>query len=304
VTDHSVGIAAHAKINLFLRVLAKEDTGFHSVETLFCLLDLKDDLVVTPDPAPGEVALEIIGEDLGPPEENLAFRAAKMVLVATGNRLGVGIRLMKRIPVAAGLGGGSSDAAAALLAVNAVVGNAVPQHELLQFAARLGSDVPFFLTRSTLALGWGRGERLLSLPPLEACPGLLMTPPIAIQTPDAYAWVDELRGSAGRRGSVALTLSSLETWGDLARMAGNDFESAVFGRHPSIREGFEALAGTHPRTCRLSGSGATLFGLYRSEQDRDEARLTLGQQHGTLTPVWTMAAPPPGPHNRPVSGSP
>ncbi len=269
MTDHSLGIAAHAKINLFLRVLAKEDTGFHSVETLLCLLDLKDDLVVTPDPAPGEVTLEIIGADLGPPEENLAFRAAKMVLAATGNRLGVGIRLTKRIPVAAGLGGGSSDAAAALVAVNAVVGNAVPQNELLQFAARLGSDVPFFLIRSPLALGWGRGERLLSLPPLEACPGLLLIPPIAIPTPDAYAWVDELGSSAGRRGSVALTLGALETWGD-----------------------------------RLSGSGATLFGLYRSERDRDEARLTLGQRHGKLTPVWTMAAPPPHPHELPVPGSP
>jgi 4-diphosphocytidyl-2C-methyl-D-erythritol kinase len=116
--------------------------------------------------------------------------------------------------------------------------------------------------------------------------------------------VDELGSSAGRRGSVALTLGALETWGDLARMAGNDFESAVFGRHPPIREGFEALAGTHPRTCRLSGSGAALFGLYRSERDRDEARLTLGQRHGTLTPVWTMAAPPPRPHELAVPGSP
>ena len=304
MTDHSIGIAAHAKLNLFLRVLAKEDTGFHSVETLLCLLDLKDDLVVTPDPAPGEVALEVIGADLGPPEENLAFRAAKLVLAATGNRIGVGIRLTKRIPVAAGLGGGSSDAAAVLLAVNALAENAVPQHELLQFAARLGIDVPFFLTRFPLALGWGRGERLLALPPLEACPGLLLIPPIAIPTPDAYAWVDQLRGSAGRRGSVALTLDALQTWGDLARMAGNDFESAVFGRHPSIREAFEALAGTHPRTCRLSGSGATLFGLYRSARDRDEARLTLGQRRGTLTPVWTMATPPPGPHELPEPGRP
>ena len=304
MTDRSIGIAAHAKINLFLRVLAKEDTGFHSVETLLCLLDLKDDLVVTRDPARGEIALEVIGADLGTPEENLAFRAAKMVLAATGNRLGVGIRLTKRIPVAAGLGGGSSDAAAALVAVNALAGNAVPQHELLQFAARLGSDVPFFLTRSPLALGWGRGERLLALPPPEACPGLLMSPPIGIPTPDAYAWVDEFRSSASRRGSVALTLDALETWGDLARMSGNDFESAVFGRYPVIREGFEALAGTHPSTCRLSGSGATLFGLYRSERERDEARSTLGQKHGTLTPVWTMAKPPPGPYLLPHTATP
>jgi 4-diphosphocytidyl-2C-methyl-D-erythritol kinase len=107
--------------------------------------------------------------------------------------------------------------------------------------------------------------------------------------------VDQLRGSAGRRGSVALTLGALGTWGDLARMVGNDFESAVFGHHPSIRAGFEALAATHPRTCRLSGSGAAVFGLYRSERERDEARLTLGERHGTLIPVSTMAIPAPGP---------
>ena len=109
---------------------------------------------------------------------------------------------------------------------------------------------------------------------------------------------------APRRGSVALTLDALETWGNLARMSGNDFESAVFGRYPAIREGFEALAGTHPTTCRLSGSGSTLFGLYRSERVRDEASSTLGRKHGTLTPVWTMAKPPPGPHQLPDTASP
>src|SRR6185503_5463540 len=101
----------------------------------------------------------------GPADENLAVRAARMVLDATGNRFGVTIKLRKRIPVRAGLGGGSSDGAAALLAVNALAGNAVPRHELLHFAARLGADVAFFATGAPLAVAWGRGVRLLRVAP-------------------------------------------------------------------------------------------------------------------------------------------
>jgi 4-diphosphocytidyl-2C-methyl-D-erythritol kinase len=94
---------------------------------------------------------------------------------------------------------------------------------------------------------------------------------------------------------VALDLDSLSTWGDIGRMAGNDFESAVFGRHPEVRAGFEALAGTRPLVCRMSGSGSTLFAVYRSAGDREDARMMLGRKHGTLIAVETLAAPPRGP---------
>jgi 4-diphosphocytidyl-2-C-methyl-D-erythritol kinase len=171
----------------------------------------------------------------------------------------------------------------------------VPRHELLQLAARLGSDVPFFLSGAPLALGWAHGERLLRLPPLPAAPALLLVPPVPVSTPEAYGWVDEARQSAGRRGAVALDLDALSTWGDIGRMAGNDFESAVFGRHPAVRAAFEALVGTGPLVCRMSGSGAALFAVYRSERDREDARMMLGRKHGTLIPVETLAGPPPGP---------
>src|SRR5213593_2966029 len=140
MTD-AVRIAAHAKINLFLRILARESSGFHQIETAFALLELADELHVRRTDS--GVTLEVNGPDLGPADENLAVRAARAVLDATGNRFGVAITLRKRIPVRAGLGGGSSDGAAALLAVNALAGDAVPRHELLHFAARLGADVAF-----------------------------------------------------------------------------------------------------------------------------------------------------------------
>lgn len=291
MTTDQVSLPAHAKLNLLLRVLARESDGFHSLETLFCLVSLADSLGAARREGRG-VTIEVIGADVGPAEENLAARAATMVLEATGNRFAVHLTLDKRIPVRAGLGGGSSDAAAALVAVNQLAGNAVPRHELLQFAARLGSDVPFFLSASALALAWGRGERLLALPPLPAAPALLVTPPVGVTTADAYRWVDGARQSAGRRGAVALDLDVLSRWGDIGRLAGNDFESVVFARVPEIRAGFEALVRTRPLVCRMSGSGSTLFAVYRSTRDRDDARETLGRKHGRVDAVDTLVANP------------
>jgi 4-diphosphocytidyl-2-C-methyl-D-erythritol kinase len=289
--ETAVTIAAHAKVNPLLRVLAREADGYHGLETALCLVALADHLTVARREEAG-VGLEVVGDGTGPPEQNLAVRAARAVLEATGARFGVHIRLEKQIPVRAGLGGGSSDAAAALFAVNRIAGNAVPRHELLQFAARIGSDVPFFLSGAPFALAWGHGERLLRLPPLPRAPVLLLTPPVAIATPEAYGWIDEARSSAGRRGAVALDLDALGSWGDVARLAGNDFESVVFGRLPEIRQAFEALAGTRPLLCRLSGSGSTLFAVYRSVRDRDDAAMQLGRKHGTLRPTETLTAAP------------
>jgi 4-diphosphocytidyl-2-C-methyl-D-erythritol kinase len=294
MTDGVVTLPALAKINLFLRVLSREDDGYHDLETLLCLISLADTIRAERREGRG-VTIEVSGADVGVAQENLAVRAAAKVLEATGNRFAIHLTLTKRIPVRAGLGGGSSDAAAALHAVNKLAGDAVPRHELLQFAAQLGSDVPFFLAGAPLALAWGRGERILRLPPLPSSPALLLTPPIPIPTADAYGWVDVARGSAGRRGAVALDLDALSRWGDIGRMAGNDFESPVFGRHREIRAAFEALVTTRPLVCRMSGSGSTLFAIYRSVRDRDDATMILGRKYGMVTPVETLATPAPGP---------
>ena len=282
--------SAHAKLNLFLRVLSREADGFHGIETLFCRVSLADELTVERTVA--GVTLESDATDLGPAEENLAVRAARMVLEATGRRFGVRIALTKRIPVGAGLGGGSSDAAAALLAVNSLANNAVPRHELLQLAARLGSDVPFLVSGAPLALAWGRGDRLIRLPPLPPAPVLLVAPPRPVATAEAYGWLDAGRTGPSRRGALALDLEALATWGDIGRMAGNDFESPVFERRPELRAAFEALAGTHPLVCRMTGSGSCLFAVYRTTRDREDARMMLGRKHGTLLPAETLAGPP------------
>jgi 4-diphosphocytidyl-2-C-methyl-D-erythritol kinase len=287
MSDAAVERRAHAKINLYLRVLGREADGFHAIETLFCLISLADTLRAERRDGHG-ITIDVSGADVGPAEQNLAVRAAALVLESTGHRFGVHLTLEKRIPVRAGLGGGSSNAAAALQAVNALAGNAVPRHELLQFAARLGSDVPFFISGGPLALAWGRGERMLALPALPAAPALLVTPPLGIATADAYGWVDAARQSAGRRGAVALDFEVLSHWGDIGRLAGNDFEAPVFQRHPPVRAAFEALVGTRPLVCRMSGSGSTLFAVYRSAGDREDARMMLGRRHGRVETVETM----------------
>src|SRR2546423_13443869 len=177
----AVRVAAHAKINLFLRILAREASGFHQIETAFALLELADELQVRRTDA--GVKLEVNGPDLGATDENLAVRAARAVLEATGNRFCVAIALTKRIPVRAGLGGGASDGAAALHAVNALAGNAVPRHELLHFAARLGSDVAFFAGGAALPGAWTLAGKHLRTPPSPPRPSRVGEPAHCVRKP-------------------------------------------------------------------------------------------------------------------------
>jgi 4-diphosphocytidyl-2-C-methyl-D-erythritol kinase len=291
----TVRIAAHAKVNLFLRVLAREASGFHEIETLFSLLELADELTVEKTDARGEIQLVVEGADTGPAEDNLAHRAARLVLEGTGNRFGVRIRLVKRIPVRAGLGGGSSDGAATLHAVNGLAGNAVPAAELLQFAARLGSDVPFFAAGAPLALAWGRGERLYQIPPPKSSPALLVIPPFGVSTPDAYALLDQGRPEDFRRGAVMLEPGAFTSWGGIGRLGGNDFEPPIFGREPRLRELFERMAGTRPLLVRMSGSGSAVVGIYKNEKDRDDAALVVGARDVQVIKTATRATAAPAP---------
>lgn len=285
MTD-AVTIDAPAKLNLFLRVLGRESDGYHSLETLFVRLALADELMVERREQNG-VTLAVEGADTGPERDNLALRAAEMVRQMVRLPFGVHLTLRKRIPVGAGLGGGSADAAAALQAVNALAGNAIPRHELFQFAARLGADVPFSFSGASLAIGWGRGDRLFVVPSPPPAPVLIVSPPVSVKTSEAYGWIDQATEGRGRRGAVALDLESLGSWGSIGRMSGNDFENPVFGRHPEVRAAYEAVAKTQPLLCRMSGSGSSVFGIYRSARDRDDAALMLPRRLGRVISTET-----------------
>ena len=289
----AVRIAAHAKINLFLRILAREHGGHHQIETAFCLVELADELVVRR--IERGITLDAKGADLGPVERNLAVRAARAVLDATGGKFGVAIELTKRIPVQAGLGGGSSDAAAALHAVNALTGNAVPRQELLHFGATLGADVAFLASGAATALAWGRGERLFRLPALPAAAALIAVPKTTVATPEAYGWWDAMHPDPAPRGLVVLDAAALAKWGSVGRIGGNDFEIPVFGKHAELRVLYERLAATQPFWVRLCGSGAAVAAVYRTERDRDDAATQLGERAQRVIATMTRSTTAPGP---------
>ena len=259
----SARVTAQAKVNLFLHVLAREKSGYHQIETAFCRLALADDVVVHTQPARmgGIRTIDCRGADVGPAGRNLAFRAAVAYANARGWPAGFRIEIDKRIPVGGGLGGGSADAGAVLRALASLDPKPPTREEVLALALALGADVPFLTLRSPLALAWGRGERILPLPPLPERPVVLATMPFGVPTADAYAWVAAVRVSAQPVPRV-MPLNAFRTWDALAPLASNDFEGVVIERHPEIGEAIGFLSSAKGvQFTRMSGSGATVFAV-------------------------------------------
>lgn len=261
---------------------------------MFCALSLADELEV----AVGEpgIRLEVSGAELGPPERNLAYRAASAFYEAVGSPAAVDIRLTKRVPAGAGLGGGSSDAAATLLALNEAHGRPLDAAALLRLGAALGSDVPFFVSGAALALVWGRGERILPLPPPPPAPVLLAVPPFAIATAEAYRALDRDRDTpAGAPAPRAIQLADLRSWSGLAAGAVNDFEAVLFPRHPELAGLRDALAHAGARLARLTGSGSAVFGIFESAEERAAAAAEIAHRfpHVRLIESLAAATPPP-----------
>ncbi len=269
----SVRVAAPAKVNFFLRILAKEESGYHQIETLYSAVDFCDEIVLhrTERGVSIEVVGPSVGPSVGPDEENLAYRAAHALLDAAGVTTGVHVCLTKNIPVGAGLGGGSSDAGATLRALNTLLEEPFSASALLQIAGRLGADVPFFASGAGGALAWGRGERLLPIPGAPVLPVLLALPSLRISTAEAY----EHLSVPERIKPASLALETLGRPETLAALAVNDFEASVFDRHPELGKLREALHEAGALTARLSGSGAALFGLFDDREAADRARASL-----------------------------
>jgi len=281
---------APAKINLWLRVFGRDAGGYHALESLFQLIGLEDDVVV--ERAPAGVTLLGAPEGLGPAADNLVVRAATRFLAAAPGRGGVTVTLTKRIPWNAGLGGASSDAAATLAALNRLFGAPLSAGDLLELGAGLGSDVPFFLAGSALALGWGRGERLLALRALPSLPLLVVPPPAPVKTADAYAWLDKDRG-AKQTGHYAAVCpaAALASWAEVRDRSHNDFEPVVAGRLPGIGHWLDRLRETEAFLVRLAGSGGAVVALYESVSARDAAWAVLGGAAAALRAA-TLTTPP------------
>jgi 4-diphosphocytidyl-2-C-methyl-D-erythritol kinase len=264
VSSHrSVLLAAPAKVNLFLRVLDRRSDGFHEIETLFQAIDMYDEVEVALTDS--GVTLDVAGADLGPTEENLAYRAARAVLSDTGAEQGVHVRLKKHVPAGAGLGGGSSDAASVLRAANVLLGSPLPQSRLGELGASLGSDVPFFLGPSPLSIGRGRGERLLPLPPIPPLHLAVVLPPVHVATGPAYSALSRAREAIGASAAEGRRMGERpRSWADIAAFAHNDFEEVVPVRHPEVARSLEALRRAAGGFSLLSGSGAACFSVFES----------------------------------------
>ena len=265
----SARVAAHAKLNLALRILAREASGYHQLETVFCRIELADDVVVRVRDD-DERSLDCAGADVGPVEKNLAWRAAVAYAQRDGWPRGFAIEIEKRIPVGGGLGGGSADAGAVLRALNALNPRPLPLHELLAMAGALGADVPFLATATPLALAWGRGERMLALPALPPRDVALVLPPLSVATADAYAWLAASRSEAQAAAHypALLPLAAVTTWDGALRHSENDFEPVVFAQRPELGDIHARLAEVPGvALARMSGSGSTLFALFSDEME-------------------------------------
>lgn len=282
-----------AKINLSLRILAREDAGYHQIETLFCLLSLTDRLDIQVR-EPG-IRLVVKGADLGAVEDNLVYRAAVDFFAAAKVEPAADILLEKHIPSGAGLGGGSSDAASTLNLLNGLFGEPLSDAALFRIGAGLGSDIPFFLSGAALALGWGRGHRLLALPPLRELPLLLMVPPFTISTAAAYAELSKHRGPSGTLpAGKPLVLEQLASWDGVEAIAGNDFEETTFKRFPTLGHARDAISQSGARIAMLAGSGSTVFGVYGRPDHRDQAIRELKSRFPDfmVLPAHTLAHVP------------
>jgi len=293
-----VRVPSFAKLNLDLRVGSKRADGYHELRTVFQTISLKDDLAIEFERAR---KTEILLESSVEIPDNLVVRAAKAVLDHLRVKARVRFVLDKRIPMGAGLGGGSSNAAAVLLSLPALAGKPVPATELTLLGAELGSDVPFFLRGGT-ALGLGRGTELYPLPDLPPLPALVVSSGVHISTPEAYRKLN--RGAEfGALPNVTNALTSLVeshmlrefqgvVWGLSARRLAqlplrNDFEQVVFPEHPELLQLVRKLRRLGAKPALMTGSGSAVFGIFETRGKAMAASSSFGESGASVAAFLT-----------------
>lgn len=261
-------LCSHAKINWFLRVLEKRPDGFHNLETVFETLELGDDLCFSPDNS-GECRIEGFPDDV-PPERNLIRRAWERLRDGHPEQVkGMVVEAQKRLPRGGGLGGGSSNAAMALLAINKLNGLQLSEEDLLRVGAELGSDVPFFL-RGGCALGTGRGEVLAPVETAGSFFLVLIVPDEGVSTGAAYQQLSGMKRQMPEK-NVSFVREALAS-GDaeqLAQAIHNDFEMVV-GEKYWYKTCWETLMREGCLRAFLCGSGSTVAGLCRSAEESEK----------------------------------
>ncbi len=270
----SLEVIAPAKVNLALIVGPRRRDGYHEVFSLMMPVTLADTLVAEP----AEEGI-IVDCEVSPGAENLAAKAVRELERVAGRPLPVHLSIRKRVPHGAGLGGGSSDAAAALRAVMALHGLELPAADVYATAAAIGSDVPFFLWQGPqLAMGRGSVLHDVELPgPLHM---VLAVPDLVLPTPQVYGWRDAdtvagLRGFVARTEALREGLAGAACPADVAQLVVNDLEQHVMARHPVVADVRRALLEAHALAAAMSGSGSSVFGLFADGEAAEAAAVAL-----------------------------
>ena len=265
-----VRIPSFAKINLRLDILGKRADGYHELRTIFQTVSLRDELRLRASKS-GEISLRIHGNDelaREPVKRNLAYRAVDALRRELKIRRGVEIELHKTIPSGGGLGGGSSNAAAALFGYLQLIGRRLPMAVLLELAASLGADVPIFLFGGR-ALGAGRGDEIYPLPDIKKLALLIVAPrDIRVPTPDAFRWLNAPLRDAATLTKLAADPKLWEfcalSWSAQGNGLSNDFEKPVFKRYNRLDQIKRVLLQKGAAEASLAGSGSAVFGVFPS----------------------------------------
>jgi 4-diphosphocytidyl-2-C-methyl-D-erythritol kinase len=272
-------IRSFCKVNLALAVLGKRPDGYHEIRTVFQSIDLHDDIEIRPCT---RLQLRCPELDAIPVEENTVWRAATALMRAGAPAAGAEIILKKSVPVGAGLGGGSSNAAAALLGLCRFWGLEVPVAELHTIAASIGSDVPFFLRGGT-ALGIGRGEEIYPLPEMQPAHLVVVYPGIHISTGTAYQSLSLMLTSRRAAPNIQSFCGRLaEATGGLAEIF-NDFETSILPAYPAVKEAKDFLRDRGATATLLSGSGSSVFGFFLNEESAHAA-----SRNGNARESWRV----------------
>ncbi len=254
----TIELEAPCKVNYRLDVLRRRADGYHDLRMIMQRVDLCDTITMTLSDTPGvRVTCGSAGVPDGP--GNIAWRAAHSLLQQSGSSSGVEITIHKKIPVAAGLGGGSSDAATVLMGVNRLLELGLSDQELMAMGVKLGADVPFFIFKKT-AVAQGIGELLTPLDEVPEAWLLLVNPRLPVST----AWVYQ-NLKLTNRDTISPVPNSYRTIHDLCAVLANDLEAVTIGRHPVIREIKERLVREGAAGALMSGSGPTVFGIFEEE---------------------------------------
>ena len=271
-SDASLTVHAPAKVNLILRILDRRPDGYHNLWSVMHTVALEDAVTMRVSPSKAGIRLTCDAEGLSVDRTNLVSKAISAVLDHARLSIGIDVELRKRIPMGAGLGGGSSDAAATILGLNRLLQLGWSTAKMAEVGQVLGSDVPFFLF-APAAIVSGRGETVRRVTVEGMRWIVLVKPAFGIETKWAY---QELAAARPNVRSLSPDHGALDrrdqiTWSELAAIAENDFEMAVFAKHPPLREIKRTLLTHDAQFALLSGSGATVFGLFGEESSARRA---------------------------------